>query len=330
MLRVGLVGAGMISRHHLIAWARLQDAEVVAICDPDIERAQTRAAEFGIGRVYGRLDAMLAEGGLDALDIASPRQHHAEAILAAAENSLACLCQKPLAPTHDEARDLVEGVAGRIRLMVHENWRFRPYYRQISHWLAEGRIGRPVMARMAYLSSGFLPDAQGRLSALERQPFLRDEPRLIVAETLIHHLDVLRWLLGPLQLRASILTCNVPDMAGETTAAILLETTSRRPVLLSGSFVCGGFPLGGEDDFELIGETDTIELAGAVLSLRGSGEARRYDMVQAYQESFDAAIAHFGQCLATGSAFETDAGDNLEILALVDEAYRRAGIALAR
>jgi predicted dehydrogenase len=132
-LRVGLVGAGMISAHHLIAWSRVPEAKVVAIVDPDLSRAAARAAEFGIPRHYASLDELLdREKAIDAVDIASPRETHARLVRLAAERGIDVLCQKPLAPTFGEADALVRDVEGRIRLMVHENWRFRPYYRQIA------------------------------------------------------------------------------------------------------------------------------------------------------------------------------------------------------
>jgi predicted dehydrogenase len=52
-LRIGLIGAGMVSRHHLIAWASLSDqARVVAVADPSSENAARRASEFGISQTY--------------------------------------------------------------------------------------------------------------------------------------------------------------------------------------------------------------------------------------------------------------------------------------
>ena len=62
-LRVVLAGAGAISHYHLIAWSRERRAEVVAICDPDPGKARGRAGEFGIARVYARLEDALADGG---------------------------------------------------------------------------------------------------------------------------------------------------------------------------------------------------------------------------------------------------------------------------
>ncbi|MCP6467958.1 hypothetical protein NL473_28205, partial [Klebsiella pneumoniae] len=89
---------------------------------------------------------------------------------------------------------------------VHENWRFRPYYREAARWLRDGRIGKVEAAALTLVTSGTVPDAEGRYPALDRQPFMASEKRMLVAEVLIHHLDTLRMLLGPLKVEAAALT----------------------------------------------------------------------------------------------------------------------------
>ena len=130
-LKVAIAGAGMISRHHLLGWKRLADSvDVVAICDPDRARAAERAREFAIPRTYSSLAELFACEALDALDVASPRETHAGWVKAGADRAIPVLCQKPLCPTLSEAEDLIREVGTRTRLMVHENWRFRPWYRE--------------------------------------------------------------------------------------------------------------------------------------------------------------------------------------------------------
>src|SRR5262249_9259290 len=148
-LRIGLAGAGMISYHHLVAWSRDERAKVVAICDPDLEKARGRAAEFGIAGVHGDLAGLLDSHGVDAVDIASPRETHADLVDIAAMRGIDVLCQKPLTPTLADAEALARRVDGKIRLMVHENWRFRPWYRRCRQWLESGEIGELQLADMA-------------------------------------------------------------------------------------------------------------------------------------------------------------------------------------
>ena len=198
-LRVALAGAGMISWHHLTAWRNAGErVRLVAICDPDVDKATRRAREFDIPRVYGDAGEMFAAEAIDALDVASPRETHAVWVEAAAARGIHVLCQKPMTPTFADSEALVRRVGDRSRLMVHENWRFRPWYRELKRWLVAGELGTVLLARMAMISSGLLPDADGKRPALERQPFMQHEECLMIAEVLIHHLDVMRYLCGEL------------------------------------------------------------------------------------------------------------------------------------
>jgi D-apiose dehydrogenase len=327
-LRVAIAGAGMISHFHLLAWRNAgPTVQVVAVYDPDPARAQARAREFGIPKVYDKPEAMLADEKIDALDVASPRETHAFWVEAAAARDIDVLCQKPLTPTLGESEALAHRVAGKIRLMVHENWRFRPWYREIKKWIAAGELGEISTCQVALLSSGLLPDASGRRPALVRQPFMAEEPRMLIAETLIHHIDTVRWLVGPLRVVSARAARVVPEIKGESLATILMETAAGVPVLVTGTMAAPGFPSRTGDRFELIGRTASATLDATELHLRGPKPRHQsYDHDTGDQASFDGVIAPFVKCIETGAPFETDPIDNLETLRLVEHAYWAAGI----
>ncbi len=327
-LRVALAGAGMISWYHLVAWRNAGPrARVVAVCDPDPRRASTRAEEFGIPRVYQDAAAMLAGEEIDVLDVASPRETHGAWVEAAADRGIDVLCQKPLTPTLAEAEALVERVGTRVRLMVHENWRFRPWYRELKKWIAAGMLGEIALARLSTISSGFLPDASGRRPALVRQPFMAHEPRLLIAESLIHHLDTMRFLCGPLRVVGARTNRTLAEVVGETLAAIFLETAAGAPVTVIGTMAAPGYPPRPPDRLELIGHKASAVLAENELRLLGPTlQTQQYDGDAGYQASFDGVIAHFVDCLETGAPFETRPADNLETLRLVEHAYWAAGL----
>lgn len=324
-LRVGLVGAGWVSAYHLAAWRAVADAEVVAIADRDRGRAQQRASTFGIPRVRDDVVQMLDGDHLDALDVATPMQTHAACCRLAAARGVAVLCQKPLAPSFAEARELVNDVAGRTRLMVNENWRFRPHYRQVRRWIDEA-TGAVQQLRLAVRSSGLMADAAGSVPALTRQPFLATLERFVIAELLIHHLDVVRWLVGPLEVRAAVAMYGA--FAGEHAATILLESAKGCAVTVEGNLAAPGFTSEPVDALEIVGAQASVRLDGDVLSLigtQGEADTRRIDLAANYQQGFTAAAAHFAACLRADEPFESDAVDNLATLALVDDAYRHLG-----
>jgi predicted dehydrogenase len=326
-LRIGLIGAGMVSRHHLLAWADIAErASVVAIADPSRENAIRRAEEFGISNIYADAEAMFAGIELDAVDIAAPRQFHAPLVRPAAKRRLPVLCQKPLAPDLQQAIELAAEVKDQTRLMVHENWRFRGYYRDAAAWLREGRIGAVKQAQLTLLTSGVLPGADGLRPALERQPFMRGERRMLVAEVLIHHLDTLRMLLGPLRVSAAGLSRSYPEMAGEDGAVIQMKTEGGGTVSVFASFAAHGFPAAQVDRLDVLGERGSIRLDGPLLTCSGAAPAeKRYDLAVEYQGSYNRTIAHFEQALRENTPFETAPEDNIETLRLVEDCYRLSG-----
>ncbi|MEP6838920.1 MAG: Gfo/Idh/MocA family oxidoreductase [Bradyrhizobium sp.] len=326
-LRIGLIGAGMVSRHHLIAWANIPDqARVVAVADPSADNAARRATEFEIPATCATAEAMLAATELDAIDIAAPREMHAPLVRLAAKRHLPVLCQKPLAPNLQEATALATEVADQTRLMVHENWRFRGYYRDAAAWLRDGRIGNIKQAQLTLLTSGVLPGPDGLCPALERQPFMRGEWRMLVAEVLIHHLDTLRMLLGPLRVTAARLSRSSDQLIGEDSAVIQLETDSGAAVSVFASFAAHGHPATQVDRLEILGDRGAIRLDGPQLTCSGASPKEQiYDLAAEYQGSYNRTIAHFVRSLRDNTPFETAPQDNLETLRLVEDCYRLSG-----
>ena len=323
-LRVAMAGAGFASGLHLAGWKRVTNAEVIAICDPSEEKAAARAREFGVDAVFHDAAAMLVEVKPDALDVVAPMHMHVPLCLLAADRGVHILCQKPLAPSLAEAKDLSRAIHGKVRLMVHENWRFRAQYRHLRSWLDAGVLGEPVSSIMQVHSSGLLENEAGVLPQLVRQPFFAQLERLLIGELLIHHLDVLRWLLGPLRVVAVRTGRLCAEVKGEDHAVIVLEGRNRW-ALLDGNLATPGAPPTPSDRLELVGTKGTALFEKSTLQLRGEREETvEFDLVAGYGDSYAAAIAHFAAALSSGAAFETDVDENLQTLALVEDAYATA------
>jgi len=327
-LRIAIAGAGMVSRHHLMAWGKLPRVEVSAICARHLENAQKRAQEFAIPKAYADTAEMLEREKPDVLDIGAPPTAHAQLALMAAERGIHILCQKPMAPTLPEAERLVADVGDRVRFMVHENWRFRPHYRQAARWLSEGKAGPVREFHLSSRSSGLVTrTAAGRPYALERQPFFAGLKRFIILELLVHHLDTVRFLVGPVVVVAARASRISTEVAGEDAALITLQAQQGAFGTVAGNFSAVGLPPLPKDRLEIISERAGIVFEENELQLTGErSETLQFDPEATYQASYDNAIAHFVTCLRNGTAFETDRLDNLKTLWLVDEAYRLAGL----
>jgi D-apiose dehydrogenase len=191
-----LVGCGYFSQFHIEAWQRIPEVEIIGICDSDIEKARVFAAKWGFsGNVFATLEeALTTFSNVDFVDIATPPATHLELVDTASRHGVAICCQKPLAPSLNEARRLVALAEARgVRLMVHENFRFQPWHRAIKDILKAGTVGNELYStywRMR-MGDGWQADAY-----LSRQPYFRTYPRLLIYETGVHLIDVVRFLTG--------------------------------------------------------------------------------------------------------------------------------------
>jgi predicted dehydrogenase len=324
--RVGMIGAGWVSAYHLPAWQkRSAQAEIVAIADPSTQSAQTRAGAFNIPAIYTDAATMLARENLDIVDICAPREAHADLVRLAAQAGVAIICQKPLATDFAAASALIADVAS-TTIMVHENWRFRAWYRRLRQWLDAGVAGDIRQVSLEFLSSGMIAGPDGQRPALVRQPFFRTQQRLLVMEVLIHHLDTLRFLLGEMDVIAARLERSNADITAEDIAAITLRRRSDGLLIhVTGNLAVHGAPPAPRDHLRIFGTRGTIELDGN--SLTASGEnpnTEQFDADAVYQGSYDAAIAHFLDCLDAKKPFETAPADNMETLRLVEAIYALA------
>ncbi|MEM9358000.1 MAG: Gfo/Idh/MocA family oxidoreductase [Pseudomonadota bacterium] len=326
-LRVGLAGAGMISLYHMRGWEVVEGADVVAVCDPVIDSAQMRASEFGIDAVFEDAATMMDACALDAIDIAASVGAHAPLVREAAARGIHVLVQKPLTETVREAEDLISDVGDSVRFMVHENYRFRPHYLKVREWIADGRIGQPKHAQMNVRGSGLVSLNGETPFLVKRQPYLTGFRRNLVFETMIHHLDVLRLLFGPLSVVAARLNRLNKNLPGEDTAAILLEGPDGFIATVDGCIAAPGYPDLHGDRLEVIGTTGTLVMDyNRVVLLGHEDEGYDVDLIGRYQECFTHAIAEFVSGIRDSRPFETDRLDNLETLRLMEACYIAAGV----
>lgn len=324
--RIAVLGAGWVSAYHLEAWRKQNErAEVVALADPNEVTRQSRSVAYGIASAYDSAEALFADAEIDAVDICAPREAHVGLVRLAAERGLPILCQKPLAPTLAEAFQLVTDIRDHTRLMVHENWRFRQPYRRLRTWLDAGYAGKIRQVQLEVLSSGMIPDNAGMRPAIVRQPFFRTLDRLLVAEVLIHHIDSLRFLLGELEFVHARLARSHDGIRGEDIASLVLKRADDLPVVITANLAVHGAPPLPQDQLRIFGARSTLFLDGSQLSMIGDSEIHEtYDPDDTYQESYNAVIGHFLDCLEDGAQFETSPVDNLETLRIVEAAYGAA------
>jgi predicted dehydrogenase len=326
-LRVGFAGAGAISQYHLVGWSQVPDAELTAICDVDEAKARAKAQAFNIPRVHTDFGAMIEQEKLDAVDIVTPVGSHAPLTRLAADAGVHVCCQKPLTPTLKEAEELIAYVGERVRFMVHENYRFRPHYVRVKQWLDDGRVGEILHARMVVRSQSMIEVNGVPPFLLNRQPYLKDFRRLLIFEVLIHNVDALRALLGPLEVVATQVARVNKELAGEDVAVVLMRGRGELGAVLDGNISAPGYGPLPVDRLEIMGSKGTLIYDRDRLYMVGSDEPpERFDLAKNYQVCFSSAVREFVHGIRTGKPFPTDRMDNLETLKLMESSYIAAGV----
>src|SRR5579862_1791538 len=148
-VRLGIVGVGNISQLNVPGYLEHPNCDVVALCDPKVERAQELAGKWQVPSVYGTLDDLLADDSIDAVEILSPTFLHAEHVLAAAAAGKHISCQKPIANSVEEARRMIRACADAgVTFRVTENCCYYPPLERARQLVADGAIGTPTVIRV--------------------------------------------------------------------------------------------------------------------------------------------------------------------------------------
>jgi predicted dehydrogenase len=305
-LRGGLVGLGFFGQIQLEAWRRMEGVEIVAIADPRLEpKAGYRSAE-----------EMLSAEELDFVDIATRPDTHLPLLRLALEKGLAAMVQKPLAPTWQEACEMLRLAKG-ARVMAHENWRWQPWHREMKRRLAAGDIGAPLSYHLTMTSN----DGYGE-APYPNQPYFKDMPRLLMFESLVHPVDVARFYFGRIEKVFAVTRRRNPAIAGEDRALITLVHREVEGVVEGHRFALPeppgvamghSFVEGEKGHLRALANGD-VYLGGELVWRNRVETGYKGDSVKATQE-------HFVECLRTGAAFETNLEDYIETYGAVEAAY---------
>jgi len=215
--RVGLVGAGGIAAEHAAAWSAL-GAEISIY---SVHGAEALAARHG-ATVATSFEELVERSDVVAVLTPTP-QHHGYA-LGALEAGRHVVCEKPLARTREQARDLVRAAAGSgAQLYPAHVVRYFPEYAALRTAVDAGRIGSPAVLRFS--RSGVFPSWS---------PWFADVAQSggIVMDQMIHDLDIARWIAG--EVVAVYATCSPARDDGRLTAHVTLTHTSGAVSLVAG------------------------------------------------------------------------------------------------
>lgn len=147
-VRIGLLGAGMISQKHLNMYAQIPEAQVVAVCSRTQQSAERCAQQFGIPNVYTDYTAMLQRDDIDAIDICLHGNLHASAAIQALQAGKHVYCEKPLAGSYYDGKAMLDAAAASGKtLHIQLGFLYRPYARAAKRLVDGGALGEIYHAR---------------------------------------------------------------------------------------------------------------------------------------------------------------------------------------
>ncbi|MFM7147801.1 MAG: Gfo/Idh/MocA family protein [Actinomycetales bacterium] len=322
-----VIGTGFFAQNHLHAWAEIPEVELVAVCDIDEERVQAAAREFG-ATPYTDAAALFAHHDLDFVDIATTAPTHRMMVELAAQHGVPAICQKPLAWEMSDAKAMVEAMAAKdLPFMVHENFRFQYPMRRIKVLIDAGTIGRPFFGRISFRTAHDVYAAQ---------PWLVDNPRMIIIDVAVHLLDLACCFIGtPDTVFADTLRVNA-RIVGEDVATILLRMPEATCIVDASYETKSDHNTYPQTFVTLEGTEGTITLGPDYhLQVVSGGTVTDEDLLipphtwssvpwNAIQDSVYAIQRHWIHCLDTGASPETSGAATLELMDITLGAYESA------
>ncbi len=158
-LKTALFGTGFVGRVHLEAIRRLGYVQLYAIGEPQIEKANQLADEFGAEKAEADFHDILKDPAVDAVHVCTPNALHfpiaKEALLAGKH----VVCEKPLATSVAQAQELVDlAKAKGLRNCTSHNLRYYPMVQQIRRMIQDGDLGEILVAQGTYSQDWLLYD----------------------------------------------------------------------------------------------------------------------------------------------------------------------------
>lgn len=152
MIRYGLLGFGHHCEKRLVpAFPGARASALVGIWRRDLEKAAANARKYSIEHVFTTSEELCASPAIDAVFVTSPDALHLPDVLLALKHGKPVLCEKPLGMGVDEVEQMLAAAekAGQ-RLGVAQNMRYNRSLEIMRDWVAEGRIGRPLLAHAQF------------------------------------------------------------------------------------------------------------------------------------------------------------------------------------
>ena len=306
---LGIVGCGTISQLNVPGYLQHERCDVVALCDPIRERAETRARQWGIDpKIYTRYEEVLNDPQVDAVELLTPTALHAEQIVAGLKAGKHVSCQKPICNTLAEADEIAAAVSGAdTRFRVSENFLYYPPIVKAKELLDSGVIGEPSLVRVRSVRGkevlgGGLPLEPGAMT-WRRDPEANAGGFLFDAAW--HPYSTVIWWLGGVE-KVNALMTKTDDFTIEMPSAVVWKFDGKKCIAVFDSSYAEDYPIRGkyyplDEFFEIQGSKgaiwvtrctgETVDMA-PVMVLKGT-ETVGLNVPMDWSEGFNGAARHF-------------------------------------
>ena len=200
LLKVAVIGTGM-GRYHMKEFVESPNVKLVAVCDLNREEAAHFAREYGAERVLTDVQALWEVPNLDAISIAVPNYLHAPIAIEALRRGLHVLCEKPMAATLAEAKEMVTTAEEQNkRLMIGMSQRFKPESLALRGMVERGELGAIYYARGTWIRRRGVPVIHfGAGGSMGRGSWFVDKEKAgggALFDIGVHMFDLTWWLMG--------------------------------------------------------------------------------------------------------------------------------------
>ncbi|MGB2068727.1 MAG: Gfo/Idh/MocA family protein [Candidatus Puniceispirillaceae bacterium] len=299
-VRVGLIGAGSIGVRHMKAMEEVPEITLVAIADPSPAAVRIGAAQNI--PIYPDAGAMLAQGGLDAVIIATPTERHHQDMMMALEARQTVLVEKPITATLAEA-DEVTRFAERqgCHVLVGHQRRYYPCAAEAREIIAQGRIGK----LMGVTGQWTTRKDDDYYSAAWR----RDVKAGPILTNLIHEIDLLRFICGDIATVSAEVTHHDQEFDKEDAVAISMKfvnsavgtflLSDRTPTPWTWEMALGEsvrFPKTGQNAIRFLGTEGALDFPNLTLWSHADSDGDWHDEITAEQIKTPFVDAYIAQC----------------------------------
>lgn len=214
-MKFAVIGTGFWANYQIPAWKELEGVELVSLYNRTKSKAEVFAQKYDVPNVYDNAETLLENESIDFVDIITDVDTHYHFTKLAAEKGIHVICQKPMAASLEQAREMVQICKhSNVKLFIHENFRWQAPIRALKQVLDSGIIGKPFNAVVTFTSA---------FPVFENQPFLAELEQFILTDIGSHILDVCRFLFG----EAASLYCHTsrvnPEIKGEDVANVMMR-----------------------------------------------------------------------------------------------------------